>query len=323
MPERVFIIWDFTTKGGLRDNLSFAKRSSTESLVIDFPDPEESMQQGQIWLTLVKPQLDRATRVIGFMDLPNANVGFELGYAVGQQKKVALAVHLDRTPSWLEKPPFAGFSRPPMPELSDIEAQAASDDWFYSDAPVERGHRAPFLCPRRAGQGYARLVAKHHQWATLPEVGWTLDSMAEHVSDTGAIVWAILPHTEGSDARDGVENAGLAVVAGYAASKGVPVFVLRHTEARTVADIMSEARPFSGVMQFEEILPQVAADIERAIAEAERPTRRDRDGETLPRRPSVPPPFAFDFEETVGRRFVGRRRFRPTSPMPCVGSQDV
>ena len=155
MPERVYILWDFQTKGVLRDNLTYAKRGSSETLLIDFPDPEAGMSQGQIWLTIVKPQLDQATRVIGFMDLPNANVGFEIGYALGRGKKVALAVHLDSIPKWLDNPPFAGFSRRPMPELSDIRLQAADeDDWFQAPEPFAPGGDILFLCPRRAGQGY-------------------------------------------------------------------------------------------------------------------------------------------------------------------------
>lgn len=143
MPERIYIIWDFQTEGMLRDNLIFAKEGSNESRSIDFPDPEAGMSQGQIWLSIVKPQLDQATRIIGFMDLPNANVGFELGYAVGMGKKVALAVHRDRIPKWLEDPPFAGFSCRAMPELSHIIAQAdAEDDWFHTDQPFAPGRDA-------------------------------------------------------------------------------------------------------------------------------------------------------------------------------------
>jgi tetratricopeptide (TPR) repeat protein len=310
VPERIYIIWDFQTKANLRDNLFYAKKQSKESRNIDFPDPEEGMSQGQIWLKIVKPQLDQATRVIGFMDLPNANVGFELGYAVGLGKKVALAVHLDQLPKWLDDPPFAGFSRRPMPKLSDIMTQAdAEDDWFHSDQPFAPGRDVLFLCPPRAGEGYLTTMREHCGWKTLPDYGWPLDRLATHLRGVGVVVWVVLPHTEGAEHRDGSENAALAVVAGYAQSKGISVFPLIHEHARDVADIMSEARRFSGAHEFDRLLIQVKDEIEQRLKEADGRAASDAAVEGPRRRPIPPPLPALDFDETVGKRFVGRRRY--------------
>jgi hypothetical protein len=126
----VFIIYDFQIKGGLVDNFAYVAKRPPEGFAVNYPNPATGMSQGEIWRNIVKPQLESADRIIAFIDLPNANVGFEIGYAIGYNggKKTALALYKNDIPTWLIQPPFKGFSCKPITDIGVLSSQVQSDE---------------------------------------------------------------------------------------------------------------------------------------------------------------------------------------------------
>src|SRR6516225_6904713 len=109
MPRKVFIAYDFEIKGNLADNLDAVKDEPPGDFEVEWPGSPGDMSQGAIWKDIVHPRIAWCDRLLAFVDLPNANVAFELGYALGLKKEVALAhVRPDR-PAWLSQPPLNGF----------------------------------------------------------------------------------------------------------------------------------------------------------------------------------------------------------------------
>ena len=166
-PRRqlVYILYDFTIKRGLKDNL-IAARSHFEKLPgaevrVDFPGPEKR-DQGEIWSNIVQPKLEEAVHVIAYVDMPNANVGYEIGYALGRGNRnpevepavVALALHAKKVPDWLRKPPFAGFNAVQFKdEKALIDIISKRGGFPGLSEPVIPGTDLLFLCPE-SGEKY-------------------------------------------------------------------------------------------------------------------------------------------------------------------------
>ena len=56
---------------------------------VGLPD-ETDATSPRDWKTIVEPEIRMCDRLMAFVDLPNANVGFEVGYGLGLGKPVAL-----------------------------------------------------------------------------------------------------------------------------------------------------------------------------------------------------------------------------------------
>jgi len=148
----------FTIKRGLKDFLLAAQAHFAElepaSVRVEFPDPK-TKSQGEIWRDIVRPKLDEASHVVAYVDKPNANVGFKIGYALGrgnrnsqvQPAKVALALHAMDVPDWLEKPPFRGFNVTQFEDEQALIETIANERGFSVTDPVESGKDLLFLCP--------------------------------------------------------------------------------------------------------------------------------------------------------------------------------
>jgi hypothetical protein len=161
-PEMVYVLYDFRISGLLPANLSLLKDNPPTGFTVEYPHPTTGMAQGEIWRNIVKPQLDMAWRVIAFVDLPNANVGFEVGYALGQRKPVALASYKSTYPAWLQQSPFKGFDCPPLTHVTPLENQILSSNWFQCPEypQPEPGREILLLCPQPAGEVYIRHYPK-------------------------------------------------------------------------------------------------------------------------------------------------------------------
>ena len=307
--EGAYIIYDFQIKQGLTDKLYYASNNPPDGFEIDYPNPKTGMTQGEIWRDIVQPKLKTASRIIAFIDLPNANVGFEIGYALGhgEGKKVALALHKPKIPDWLNQPPFKGFSCKTITTDSRLIEQVQSESWFEFSKTPQAGQEVLLLCPHESGESYIKTIQKDRSWRMLPKDGWSFHDLPEYFNEVGAVVWLILPHVEGEEARDGKENTALSVIAGYAEGCGIPLHVLVHNESRVVVDILAKSLNFSGLPDLSEPLAQVSKSIEESFRESQK-SAVGRIREEFINRPSIGPMPDLDFKATVRQRFIGRER---------------
>ena len=98
-----YVIYDFSIKRGLKDNLIAASahfdRLPGTTVRVAFPDDRAPGGQGEIWSNIVLLKLHEASQVIAYVDKPNANVGFEIGYALGPYATQRSNRPLSRWPS--------------------------------------------------------------------------------------------------------------------------------------------------------------------------------------------------------------------------------
>ena len=308
-----YVIRDFTIKQGLKDNL-IAARSHFEQLEVasvrvEFPD-SSTRDQGEIWSDIVQPKLDEASQVIAFVDTPNANVGFEIGYALGRGNRdpksepaiVALALHAKEVPEWLKKPPFLGFQAAQFKDEKDLITTIDERKGFHLTNSVKLGDELLFLCPESGGK-YQRAAEKVGTWRTLSGSGWALKDLPKQLAGIGGLVWMIPPTVE---ERDGPENAALSVVAGFAKACGIEVKTLLHREAREVLDIVPEALKVSDLNDFENMIAKLHEDIRRHIAETARSASAVVEDVS---RPSVGDLPVLPHTDELKDRFIGRQRW--------------
>jgi Tfp pilus assembly protein PilF len=306
--EYAYAIYDFEIRGTLPDTLDYVSRNPPDGFRVAHPNPK-GKTQGEIWRDIVMPELVAATRLIAYVDLPNANVAYEIGYGLGSSpnRKVALASHRREIPAWLGKPPFKGFSCAALPKPSDLTNQIQSENWFRTGSAPRRGREILLLCPSE-GEAYVKTVRQQYpKWHQLPTDGWSFKDLPDLLKDVGAIVWIVLPHTEGEAARDGTENTALAVIAGYAEGLGVPVRTLTHRESRRVVDIAANAVEFSGLGELAAKLTNAATSLDEILAAAEQSPVALPEMPTF-ERPSLATLPSSDFTFTIEPRFVGRER---------------
>ena len=257
-PTEVFVAYDFHIRGGLPDNIMALSKKPPAGFSVKWTGAPEGRSQGDLWKHVVAPGIHAAHRVVAYVDLPNANVGFEIGYALGQGKLVAIARCRDTKPLWLDYPPLNGSLCEQAQTIEKLRALVTDkpDDWNHAAAPARTGVDVLFLCPRVCGSAYVEL--KPQSWRMVPKDGWGVDDLQDRLGQVGLVVWVVAPHHEGDSGRDGAENAALSVVAGYAAAiEGIQLHVLIHEDARSVADVVARRRSFRNLDELEAILNEI------------------------------------------------------------------
>src|SRR5262245_12655838 len=101
MLTKTFIAYDFEIGGTLPHNLAGVSAKPPDGCVVKWPGSPDGLTQGSIWKTIVQPEIRTCDRLLAFVDLPNANVGFEVGYGLGLGKGVGLACTRPSLPAWL------------------------------------------------------------------------------------------------------------------------------------------------------------------------------------------------------------------------------
>src|SRR5271166_2602878 len=303
MPRKVFIAYDFDIKGTLPGNLEAVKLKPPEEFEVEWPGSPGAKGQGAIWNDIVQPRIGWCDRLLAFVDLPNANVSFELGYALGSAKQVAFAHVRPDLPTWLKNPPLNGFICEKAGTLSEIRDLVAQERWVSQAGRPVRGDGVLLLCPHRTGEAYLEQIDPGWGWRQTKKHGWDLYAIHDLFSEIGRVVWIIAPHDEGPAGRDGEENAALAILAGYAHAQGLPIDIFQQTDTdtRVVVDVVSQQQPFSTLDQLVSLLKAIADEQKRIVAEKTGAARPIGDG-----RPTCLPPLPEDDWLLYAPRFIGR-----------------
>ena len=307
MPVTTFIAYDFEIAGTLPGNLEGVSGKPPPGHIVRWPgNPEDKTQQGAIWKTVVQTGIQQADRLLAFVDLPNANVGFEVGYGLGLGKAVGLARTREILAPWLSDPPLNGFLCLRLGTPKEIREAVASpaDKWIQLTDPPAPGTGVLVLCPARTGAVYLEELPPEWNWRTLPDTGWDLHTLPTHLAGIGLVLWVVTPHDDGPSGRDGRENAALSVVAGYVAARtGIELKVLQARAARVVVDVVATQTPFGSVKEFCKHLDTIKAEWDakhapRPVGVTAVPTGPDR--------PRIDPLPADDWN-IIPARFLGRQ----------------
>ncbi|MBL8802666.1 MAG: SUMF1/EgtB/PvdO family nonheme iron enzyme [Planctomycetes bacterium] len=238
-PKKVFVIWDMTIQVG---KLTLQGLERTDGWEVKLPGTD--IEAGQIWKDVVEPGISNADFVLALVDKPNANVGFEIGYAFGRERVLQLATVGAALPDWMELPPFQkSYFVSTSSDVSSLRALVTSAKGVPGAAVPTRGTKTLLLCPRE-GDGVSvreELYRLRKSWGELPEQGWVLDSLPKRLSGVGRVVWVVVGTHE---TRDGAQNTSLAVVAGFALACGLDLRVWRAKSHRTIVDQAHETQTF-------------------------------------------------------------------------------
>lgn len=254
----VFVIRDFEVDQHVGLALQYLAKYPPTGETISVPGIPGAAEQGRIVADVIVPAITASEYVIAFMDTPNANVGFELGFALGAKRPVALVCAAAEAPSWLSGAPLAGYLvslRVQLPKLCRIIGKREYVEVKRSPKP---GNDVLFLAPRSdEGLVAHQLVERDYQaWRRPEPQGWTLEDLPVQFDGVGEVIWVVTPYAPGSNRRDGQENTLNAVIAGYAKGAGIPLRILKSRNHRELADVKSSALLFQHLHELEERLAQ-------------------------------------------------------------------
>lgn len=255
----VFIVRDFelatitTTLGRLSE--------SHPSYEIVVPGFQKGIPQGRIFADNVRDSLDKSEKVIVLTDLPNANVGFELGFALGRGKPTILASVRKTLPEWVTVGGlFKGYfvanagGLKALRQLVEADVTGGPSDYVSVDSSKQMGDGTLFLCPSDPpGEVYREIQEEQAPgWEAPTLEDLTLEELPARLETISRVVWTIAPVHEGDDVRDGLGNTLASVVAGYAKANGRRLTVLRDNgaKARVVVDVAVGARDFQDHRDF-------------------------------------------------------------------------
>ncbi len=252
-PKKVFVIWDMTIKVG---KLTLQGLERTEGWDVKLPGTD--IEAGQIWKDIVEPGISNADFVLALVDTPNANVGFEIGYAYGRDRVLQVARFGEDLPKWMKLPPFQqSYFVPSSSNGESLRELINANVGIPAVAKPAHGNKTLLLCPRTCSDGaetwneLQRL--RRGFWTELPKAGWTLEELPKKLKGVGRVVWVVLGTHE---PRDGAENTSLAVVAGYALACGLDVRVWRYEGHRSIVDQAHETQTFDDL---DDLAPLVAS----------------------------------------------------------------
>jgi mitochondrial fission protein ELM1 len=271
MPIRAFIAYDFALakRGNFANVLEDAKDTGAPELLIRYAgDSDSPKEHGSLWDTLVGASIDVTDRFLAYIDLPNANVGFEIGYAFGKGKPVGIYRFSSIKHDWLEQQPLLGHILHHANDASHIHAAIKNHSFMKLAALPLAGKRVMYLCPKQGGAPFRRQIDNAWNWVEPPLSEWTIDRLSEQFQDVGCVVWIILMPDEAEANRDGAENTALSLIAGFAhAHKEIDLHVFVHKNARFVADLGHVSKKFSSNANLKSLLATVQSHWEAKLVE--------------------------------------------------------
>jgi formylglycine-generating enzyme required for sulfatase activity len=241
-PFRIFVVWDSAipqVTSALKPLRRRAPDHGAEVRVLGLDDP------AGVPIRLIRSEIEEAHGVLALLDRPNANVGLEIGFALGLGRPVRLMSVGDR-PAWCgERAPFE--QQLVHPNLMKPEVRQRVLTLRPFEPPGRRptpGDGTLLLCPHSPlGRTFAEEVGD--RWPEPRQHTWTLQDLGPQLDGVARVVW-IVPQPDGED-RDGPESARLATLAGYAAAIGLDLFALAQEGPRQVIDAFSWREPFRDV----------------------------------------------------------------------------
>ena len=257
---RVFVAWDFSDHAAAAllagvDRFGGAWRVRGEKVEWTIPGINNPRDSGVIGSDIVARRIKEADLVVGFLGGTNANVGWELGLALGLGKRVRLVTLKGRPRAALDA--LAGVSVQQVFEFQDMADALHLDDWFIARPPDEHeAHLSCVLCPKGPeGSGLRQAVTLEKiSAAELAEPwGFKLATEGAELARYARVIWVVAMEAVPGD-RDGYQNASNAVVAGFARGAGRSVSILCSRQARQLVDVIGETVDFRGVDEFLERL---------------------------------------------------------------------
>ena len=232
--KRVVVLRDFQDEA-MENNLEYLQEQGVGDWEVIVPGLNVDLSQGQL-LDVIQDEIRRADKVIALTGAPNANVAFEVGFAVGCGKRTVLCTRDPQDDSWQNPgPPFKGFDLVKVDGVTNLERAIEDTAGYKLDRELDSAGDTIFLCPP-SGDGELYHLLKEDicpDWRCLESTDWNLDDLPKKLSRIARAVWVIAPYS-GAD-RDGRENAAMAAAAGFALAKGVELYVLRPKTAREIA----------------------------------------------------------------------------------------
>ncbi len=245
----VFVVWD-TQIEAVEPTLDHFARNSDDQVRIRFAKANSGSRE--IWRNETEPCLRDADRVIALVDMNNANVGYEIGYALGLGVQVVLATARKQRASFVDKPPLNNWVVKPLPSdcpemgLSELKRLILDEEEDPAlPTPLTPGDRTFVLCAGRGvGETYlTEIRSLRPDWIALPPQGWNLNDFQSSFRGAGRIVWLILEAAK--DDRDGPDNASHAATAGYLHAHGLSTIILRKSGARLPVDVAVPAHTWT------------------------------------------------------------------------------
>jgi hypothetical protein len=267
MTDRlVFIIRDFEVDGYVGLALQFLAQYPPAGTKLSVPGIPGAAEQGRLIEDVVDPALAKSQYVIAFMDTPNANVGFELGFALGSGRYVALVCAVTELPQWLDAAPLSGYLVAKGVQLPKLQRIIELGEHVTVDGSPLRGTDILFLSPHtdEGLVGHALASRLYPDWRSAERTGWKLQDLPTQLDGIGEVVWLITPFAEGADRKDGQGNSLNAVIAGYAKGKGIPLRILKSTYTRRIVDIEDQANLFTNLDELHKLFRE--ADEKRKVA---------------------------------------------------------
>ena len=257
MADRtVFIIRDFEVDKSAGLALQFLAKFPPAGVTLNIPGIPGAAAQGRLIEDIVDPALAVSQYVIAFMDTPNANVGFELGFALGSGRHVALVCAATELPEWLNAAPLSGYLIAKGVQLPKLQKIIEQGEHVNVDGSPSSGSSLLFLSPRadEGLVGHALVARLYPEWRSPEPTGWKLQDLPRQLDGVGEVVWLITSFAESANRRDGQGNSLNAVIAGYAKGTGIPLRILKSTHHRRIVDIEDQANLFTNLDELEDLL---------------------------------------------------------------------
>lgn len=266
----VFVVWDFTIVG-LKHILTRFQKSPPEGYSIQVPGLEGQAAAGEIFRDIVLPGIKKSDRVLVVTDRPNANVAFEAGLAIGFGKPISLVYFGADIPTWLKESVFKGFIVQSIKDLEALRELVKNLNSWYPPphvANVPAYGATLFLSPTNyVGAALREEQRDRYPFWKYPRTSFNLNDINTEFSDVAQVVWTIASYSDGTDVRDGLENAANGVISGWFYARTCNNFpneaakrfhVIRQSDARKVADVeVIEMSPFTDLSGFEDRLNKV------------------------------------------------------------------
>ena len=88
-PKRVLILRDFSVTA-MNPTLEYLQEDGVGDWEVEVPGYGTELTRGRIFRDFVAPAIDSAHKILALTERANANVAFEVGYALGRSKPTIL-----------------------------------------------------------------------------------------------------------------------------------------------------------------------------------------------------------------------------------------